>query len=137
MDAESKERGRDYLAADIFLSFGLRPMRTPFARAICRPFVGALDDSLALVLSHGRHHRHETAPHGSFKVYIAPIENLDRGSGVDHGLDDLQAVPHRARRSVPFGSHKLVASVEVCEQNSEPKHSPVSGRGLQKTSDGG
>jgi hypothetical protein len=48
-------------------------------------------------------------------VDIAAVENLDRGPGVDHGLDDPQAVPHRARRPVPFGNHKLVAGVEVIE----------------------
>jgi hypothetical protein len=78
--------------------------------------VGALDDPQALVLGHGRHHRHEAAPHRRFEVDIAAVENPDRGSGIDHGLDDLQAVPHRARRPVPFGNHKLVAGVEVFER---------------------
>jgi hypothetical protein len=73
-------------------------------------FVGALDDAQAFVFGHCGHHRHEAAPHRGGKVDIAAVENLDRGSGIDHGLDDLQAVPHRARGPVPFGNHKLDAT---------------------------
>ncbi len=83
-------------------------------------FVGALDDPQALVLGHRRHHRHEAAPHRGFEVDSAAVENLDRGSCVDHSLDDLQAVLHRARRPVPFGNHKLVAGVEVIEGGGHP-----------------
>src|SRR5271163_1520658 len=78
-------------------------------------FVGALDDPQAFVLGHCRHHRHETPPHRGGEVDIAAVENLDRGSGVDHRFDDLQTVPHRARGAIPFGNHKLVAAVEVIE----------------------
>jgi hypothetical protein len=65
-------------------------------------FVGALDDAQPFVFGHGGHHRHEAAPHRRGEVDIAAIQNINHGSGVDDGLDDLQAVPHRARGAIPI-----------------------------------
>ena len=39
--------------------------------------------------------------------------------GVDHRLDDLQAVPHGARGAIPFGDHQLVAFVEVVKRGGQ------------------
>lgn len=75
----------------------------------------ALDDPQPFVFGHGRHRRHEAAPDRSGEVDITPIENPDRGPGVDHGLDDLQTVLHRARYPVPLGDDKLGVVVEVIE----------------------
>ncbi len=94
----------------------LAPQSNAFRLRDPSAFVGAHDDPQTLVLGHSRQHRHEAAPHRGFEVDIAPVENPDRGSGVDHGLDDLQAIPHRARRPVPFGDHQLVDRGEVIER---------------------
>jgi hypothetical protein len=83
------------------------------------PFVCALDDAEPFILRHGRHHRHEAAPHRGREVYIAAIKDFDDGSGVDHGLDNLRAVPHRARGAIPFGNHKLVAAIKNVEGGSK------------------
>ena len=97
-------------------------MRPPFACAIFRPSwvrlmirkrsSSAIADIIAI----------KPRPIGVSRS-IAAVENFDRGSGVDHGLDNLQAIPHRAGCPVPFGNYQLVARVEFVEGFGERRSS--------------
>ena len=117
--------GREYRLAPHLDAVGARDLP---------PFVGALDDAKSLIFRHSGHHRHEAAPYRGREVDVAAIKNLDAGSGVDHSLDDLQAVPHRARGAIPFSDHELVAAIELLEGGGQLRTTGkrFPGRGIRK-----
>jgi hypothetical protein len=97
----------------------LAPHLDAFGARDLAAFVCALDDAQAFVLGHGGHHRHKATPHGGGEVDIAAVENLDGRARVDHVLNDLQAVPHRARGAIPFRDHQRVAAVKLVEHGDQ------------------
>ena len=94
--------------------------------------MGALDDALAFVFRHCGKHRREAAPHRGFEVDIVAVEHLHGRPGVDYRLDDLQAVPHRARGAIPFGDNENVAFVDVLKRGGQfgASDHAVAGRGI-------